>query len=682
MRTRTSLAVITAVAAGGLVACGGSSSSSGGSSSGSGAPYIGALAIVVPSGLTGVSPVQVQVCTDSTCATPISTATVTVNGSPVAWNATDAMYEGTTAVALGQAASLSVTYGGKTYTASGTQFTAAPTISSPLNPAGPASWNGAQANAVAWSGGMPGGSGAEYVFGVMDASGKVVYPAPTGSSSHGPMELAMGTMGMSVPANALPNGTYSLLVGIATTGAVPENGGGVAIPGAASGSGLWLGALASPVSVTVSGSAAGSGPFISAIAIYLPAIAGGSTGNVTICTDMTCATPVSGATVTMNGASLTWIATNHDYEGAPPLPLGGTVDVSVTLSGTTYSATGTMFTAPPTVSTPASGATWTASASNPITLTGGAPLAGADYLVGIATGTGLLAYPTGATGFLEVAPTASPTATVPANALASGSYYVIGGIATPGFSDHSKPGYSFGTVAAAGSGLWLGAVGTPTPITVSGATSGAPYITARVLTMPPSATIPAEMVQVCTDSTCTTPISTATVAVNGTALSWNATDSQYEGSVAVASGGAVTVTVAYGGTTYTASGTQFTSAPTITAPASGASWSVAAPQTISWTGGGPTAGAVYAVGILDPSSGGFVFPAAHNGPEEVSISTSSVTVPAGTLVSGNQYPVIVGIGTPGISKEQTGGTAFTPAGAAGSGLWLGNLSFALVTATP
>ena len=681
MDMKKSLAVIAAVAAGGLAACGGSSSSSGGSSGGSGAPYIGALALVVPAG-TSISPVQVQVCTDSTCATPISTATVTVNGASVPWNASKQDYEGATAVALGQPASLSVTYGGKTYTASGTQFTAPPTITSPLNPAGPASWNGAQANDVAWTGGAPTGSGADYIFGIMDGSGKVVYPAPSGTSHHGPMEMAMGTMSMSVPANALPNGTYSLLVGIATVGAVSENGGGVAITGAASGSGLWLGAIASPVNVTISGSSTGTGPVILATALYRPSSRGGGVGDVQVCTDMTCATPVTTAAVTMNGVTLPWDAGAQLYQANLSLPLGGAVDVSVTLSGTTYSANGTMFTAPPTVSAPASGATWIASASNPVILTGGAPLGGADYTVRILSGaTGAPVYFPGPSGVLEVPTTASPTATVAAGGLASGSYNALGAIVTPGFSNHSSPGYSFGTAAGTGSGLWLGAASDLTPFTVSGATSGAPYITALVIAQPTGSPLPVDGVQVCTDSTCTTSLSTATVAVNGSALSWNASRNQYEGSVAVASGGTVTVTVAYGGTTYTASGTQFTSAPTITAPASGASWSASAAHTISWTGGGPTSGAVYVVGVMG-STGGMVFPTGSNGPEEVSTSTFSATVPAGTLASGNQYLTLVGIGTPGISTEQTGGIAFSPTAAAGSGLWLGSLNLASVTATP
>ena len=61
-----------------------------------------------------------------------------------------------------------------------------------------------------------------------------------------------------------------------------------------------------------------------------------------------------------------------------------------------------------------------------------------------------------------------------------------------------------------------------------------------------------------------------------------------------------------GGKTFTASGTQFTSYPTISAPVSGATWSASSANTVTWSGGAPLINATYALGILDatdPSGG-------------------------------------------------------------------------------
>lgn len=58
-------------------------------------------------------------------------------------------------------------------------------------------------------------------------------------------------------------------------------------------------------------------------------------------------------------------------------------------------------------------------------------------------------------------------------------------------------------------------------------------------------------------------ITTARVQVNGVILNYNANNQNYEGTVAVLPGDTVTLTVAVQGSTYMASGTQFTSYPTI-----------------------------------------------------------------------------------------------------------------------
>ena len=143
-------------------------------------------------------------------------------------------------------------------------------------------------------------------------------------------------------------------------------------------------------------------------------------------------------------------------------------------------------------------------------------------------------------------------------------------------------------------------------------------------------------------------ITTATVTMNGMPLTYDATNEEYEGNVLVAPGGAVTLGVAVGGATYTASTTQFASYPTISAPASGASWDTSVANTVMWSGGAPTTNAIYGVGILDAAD--------PNGPtiwpfsafvQDVPIGTTSFSIPAFNVTAGDRF-LIVGIGSPGV----------------------------------
>lgn len=210
--------------------------------------------------------------------------------------------------------------------------------------------------------------------------------------------------------------------------------------------------------------------------------------------------------------------------------------------------------------------------------------------------------------------------------------------------------------------------------------TGAPFIRATILSYAPGVVPPwghLTMVNVSTDSTQTTSIPVATVTVNGTTLSWDAAKKEYDGNVPVAAGAPVTVSVTVAGATYSATGTQFTAFPTTTAPVANAPWQHTSANNISWTGGAPTAGAVYAVGVLD-GNGKFVYPAGDKGPAEVPTTTTSYTVPMNSLIAGS-YQVLVGIGTPGIGSGAGTGISF-PNAAAGSGLYVGAIA-ALVPIT-
>ncbi len=197
-----------------------------------------------------------------------------------------------------------------------------------------------------------------------------------------------------------------------------------------------------------------------------------------------------------------------------------------------------------------------------------------------------------------------------------------------------------------------------------------PYIVAMVLSMSDGSAPPfgfSEQVRVCSDSSCSSRISDATVTVNGSPVSWDSMKDEYRGTVNIAAGASVTISVSTGGSTYTATGTQYSTAPTISGSMP-TTWTASSANTISWSGGSPTTGAAYFVGVLD-QSGTFLYPTGDHGPQEVSISSTSQSVPAGTLSAGSDV-VMIGIGSIGLASQASGGISI-PNAASGSGLWLG-----------
>jgi hypothetical protein len=185
-----------------------------------------------------------------------------------------------------------------------------------------------------------------------------------------------------------------------------------------------------------------------------------------------------------------------------------------------------------------------------------------------------------------------------------------------------------------------------------------------------------EEVLVCTDGYfCNTPVTNATVTVNGGPLSYDSTNQAYFGTFLIAQGAPVTLQVTIGTTVYSASGTQFTTAPTVTAPDAGATWHASSANDITWTGGAPTAGADYfaQISAFDGHRFDQMFPS-DGGTPEVPITTTSVTVPAGTLFApATNFYLLVGIGTRGFFFQDSGGIPIPDAGT-GSGLWFGLLA--------
>jgi len=226
-----------------LAACGGGGGGDGGSNSSVAPPQIFATLISFPTGAVppGFVPdgfntgAGVEVL-DNSGSAPITNASVSINGTPLAYSAANRDYEGNLVVAPGSTVALSVTVGGATYTASGIQFTSYPAISAP-SPG--ATWVSSGTNVVAWSGRAP-ATKAAYALGVLDAAdpaNQLVWP-----SGNSLQVVPESTTSFSINPNSLTVGNRLVIVGIATI---------VDVPNAAPNSGIALtGFNYVPISVT------------------------------------------------------------------------------------------------------------------------------------------------------------------------------------------------------------------------------------------------------------------------------------------------------------------------------------------------------------------------------------------------------------------------------------------------
>jgi len=202
--------------------------------------------------------------------------------------------------------------------------------------------------------------------------------------------------------------------------------------------------------------------------------------------------------------------------------------------------------------------------------------------------------------------------------------------------------------------------------------SGPPFIGAELDSFPtgsvPTGFNRGASVVVLDDSTGAS-ITTATVVMNGVTLTYDATNQDYEGNVVVAPGGAVTLSVAVGGSTYTASTFQMTSYPTISAPASGATWDSSIANIVTWSGGAPTANAIYGLGVLDAADPNTLIWPSDQFLQGVPGGSTSSFIPAFSITAGNRL-VIVGIGKFAVA---------IPNAAAGSSLFVAGFNFVPIT---
>ena len=200
-----------------LAACGsggggGGGDGSAGDASATEAPYILAAVLSfpemnVPAGFVPAgfnSEVSVTVV-DTTTSAPITNASVSVNGVPLAYFPASQDYEGGISVNPGSSMTLSVTVGSSTYTSSATQFTSYPTITSPLTGA---TWVSFESNLAAWSGVAPTTSSL-YALGVFDNNGELIWPA--GDSVQ---ILPTTTTSYTIAPGSLTAGSRLLIVGL------------------------------------------------------------------------------------------------------------------------------------------------------------------------------------------------------------------------------------------------------------------------------------------------------------------------------------------------------------------------------------------------------------------------------------------------------------------------------------
>ena len=183
-----------------------------------------------------------------------------------------------------------------------------------------------------------------------------------------------------------------------------------------------------------------------------------------------------------------------------------------------------------------------------------------------------------------------------------------------------------------------------------GSSAAAPYILASLVSFPTGAVPPGFVPTgfntgafvLVEDNSSHAPITNASVSINGVALTYSATNQDYEGNLVVAPGDGVALSVSVGGTTYTGSATQFTSYPVLSTPLAGATWSSFAANLVAWSNGAPTTNSFYTLAVLDSAdpNGQVIWPSGTL--PVLPTTTTSYTINPNNITAGSRL-VIVGI---------------------------------------
>ena len=177
-------------------------------------------------------------------------------------------------------------------------------------------------------------------------------------------------------------------------------------------------------------------------------------------------------------------------------------------------------------------------------------------------------------------------------------------------------------------------------------TPAPPVIEAALFSFAPGSTpagLKTSLAQVLDPSTGSS-ITNASVSMNGTKLVWNGDPGreEYEGSVVVSPGGTAQLTVDLAGETYSVSGTQLASLPSVSAPVSGQIWDVSQAHVVSWTN--PVAADLGLIAVLDPANPNAGMAAAQVASVGTSTGGTSYGLSAGSLQVGNEL-LLVGAAT-------------------------------------
>jgi hypothetical protein len=136
--------------------------------------------------------------------------------------------------------------------------------------------------------------------------------------------------------------------------------------------------------------------------------------------------PITTATVVVNGQTLNYFAGTQRYSGRLTTRPGGSLAVSVTVAGVTYTGTEQLFDSSPAiytfpkVDTPTSTPVWSTQMANRIAWGGVVPRSRSTYAVGVAEpATGHVLWPAG--GALQAVASTENSVTVPGSTLTAGN---------------------------------------------------------------------------------------------------------------------------------------------------------------------------------------------------------------------------------------------------------------------
>jgi hypothetical protein len=191
--------------------------------------------------------------------------------------------------------------------------------------------------------------------------------------------------------------------------------------------GRWYAALAAALLAGACSSGPGaSAPLIGAVVVGFDASAArlglSSVASVQVLNGST-GGPIEDALVSVNSRSLPFRPESGLYAGPVDVALGGPINVSVSVGGSTYSTSTTQLAGTPTITAPSGGEVWSALQPHTITwIRGGAP-SGSGYVVGMVDSS------TEAAQTLQQLPDGASSAQVPAGTLTGGPRFAIVGTA-------------------------------------------------------------------------------------------------------------------------------------------------------------------------------------------------------------------------------------------------------------